>query len=189
MSSEVPPQPRMRRTILSPLVILSVLVWLQVAGSFWTPAHAGGKMVRLVVLDFALNLDMANADDAAADQLPATLASTYMRTQASRSSVYTLVETTAVTSVGDVRDALCVDHTCASRIGHRLGAQRVIWGQVTKISALIWYVSTHLIDVATATSLHGETVQFRGNVTEVMPQVMAILWRRMHEATSDTASR
>ncbi len=50
-----------------------------------------------------------------------------------------------------------------------------------KVSALIWFVSARLIDVQTAELIRAETLQFRGNMAEVIPRLMAILWRRMNE--------
>ena len=142
------------------------------------PIWADGPVtpVTLAVLEFSLNLDIANPDDTAYDRLPAHLASQSLRHLASQSDHYALV---------DKREAVthspCADADCALRMGRVLGVQRVIWGQVTKVSALIWFVSAQLVDVPTATVQHAETLQFRGNMRDVVPRLAAILWRRMHE--------
>lgn len=140
-------------------------------------AQAPEQRTTIAVLDFVLNLALANADDAAHDQLPVRLASDAMRTQVANSTTYRLVDTSTVAQVA----SLCRSDTCALQVGKTLGVQRVLWGEVTKVSALIWYISARVIDTHTARPWRVETVQFRGNVAEMMPRVVAILWRRLHE--------
>ena len=149
---------------------------MQVCMAPWTWADSSAAPVTLAVLEFSLNFDIANLDDAAYDRLPAQLASQSLRRLVSDSEHYALVD-----GREGVADSPCADADCALRAGRALGAQRVVWGQVTKVSALIWFVSGQLIDVPTATTLHAETLQFRGNAGDVIPRLAAILWRRMHE--------
>ena len=151
-------------------------LFIQIGMTPWTWADSAALPVTLAVLEFSLNLDIANLDDAAYDRLPARLASQSLRRLASESKDYALVDGRA-----GVADAPCADADCALRAGRALGVQRVVWGQVTKVSALIWFVSAQLVDVPTATTLHAETLQFRGNMGDVVPRLAAILWRRMHE--------
>jgi TolB-like protein len=139
-------------------------------------ADSPSTSVTLAVLEFSLNLDIANPDDAAHDGLPARLASQNLRRLASESRRYALVDGRTAAA-----DSPCTDFDCALNAGRALGAQRVIWGQVTKASALIWFVSAQLVDVPTAMTLHAETLQFRGNMKDVVPRLAVILWRRMHE--------
>jgi hypothetical protein len=143
--------------------------------SIW--AQSPEPRITIAVLDFVLNLALANADEAERDQLPVRMASDAMRTQVTKSAVYRLVDTPVEAHVA----SLCNSDTCALQVGKALGVQRVLWGEVTKASALIWYVSVRMIDTQTAMPWRVETVQFRGNITEVMPRVVAILWRRLHE--------
>ena len=147
-------------------ICLTLCVW----------ADSPGTPVTLAVLEFSLNLDIANPDDTAYDRLPAQLASQSLRCLASQSEHYVLVD-----GRGVVSDSPCADTGCALDIGKALGVQRVVWGRVTKVSALIWFVSAQLVDVPTATIRHAETLQFRGNMRDVVPRLAAILWRRMHE--------
>lgn len=148
-------------------------LFIQICMTPWTWADSSASPVTLAVLEFSLNLDVANPDDAARDRLPAQLASQSLRRLVSENEHYALVE--------GREDVTCGDADCALRTGRALGAQRVVWGQVTKVSALIWFVSGQLVDVPTATVLRAETLQFRGNVEDVIPRLAAILWRRMHE--------
>lgn len=142
----------------------------------WAWAESAGVPVTLAVLEFSLDLDISNPGEVSHDRLPARLASENLLRLASTSKRYTLRD-------GSGRDAgsPCTDTDCALRSGKDLGVQRVIWGQITKVSALIWFVSAHLVDVHSATTLYAETLQFRGNMTDVVPRLTEILWRRMHE--------
>ena len=157
---------------------LLITAWflVQVCAAPWTWADRPASPVMLAVLEFSLNLDIANPDDAAYDRLPAQLVSQNLRHLASESEHYALTG-----GRGAVSDSPCIDVDCALRMGRALEVQRVIWGQVTKVSTLIWFVSAQLVDVPTATILHAETLQFRGNMRDVVPRLAAILWRRMHE--------
>lgn len=157
-------------------LMIGVGLFMQVCLTPWTWADSAASPVTLAVLQFSLNLDIANLDDAAYDRLPARLASQSLRRLVSNSEQYALVHGSE-----GVVDSPCADTDCAVRAGRALGAQRVVWGQVTKVSALIWFVSGQLVDVSTATTVHAETLQFRGNVRDVIPRLAAILWRRMHE--------
>ena len=157
-------------------LMIAAGLFVQICMAPWTWADSAASPVTLAVLEFSLNLDIANLDDAAADRLPTQLASQSLRRLVSDSEHYALVDGRA-----GVADTPCADADCALRAGRALGVQRVVWGQVTKVSALIWFVSGQLVDVPTATTLHAETLQFRGNVRDVIPRLAAILWRRMHE--------
>ena len=157
-------------------LMIAVGLFIQVCMTPWTWADSSASPATLAVLEFSLNLDIANPDDAAYDHLPAQLASQSLRRLVSKSEHYALIHDRE-----GAADSPCADADCALRAGRALGVQRVVWGQVTKVSSLIWFVSGQLIDVSTATTLHAETLQFRGNVRDVIPRLAAILWRRMHE--------
>ena len=160
----------------SKAILLAAGLVIQACMAPWTFADDGGGPVTLAVLEFALNLDIANPDEVADDRLPGRLASENLLDLASRSKGYTLTDDPGPHAVSP-----CTDTDCALRMGRDRGAERVIWGQITKVSALIWFVSAHLVDVPTATTIYAETLQFRGNMTDVVPRLAEILWRRMHE--------
>lgn len=157
-------------------LVIAAGLFIQVCMVPWTWADSSALPATLAVLEFSLNLDIANPDDTAYDHLPAQLASQSLRRLVSKSQHYALVHDRE-----GIADSPCADADCALRAGRALGVQRVVWGQVTKVSSLIWFVSGQLVDVPTATTLHAETLQFRGNVRDVIPRLAAILWRRMHE--------
>ena len=157
-------------------LLIAAGLFMQACMTPGTWADSAAPPVTLAVLEFSLNLDIANLDDAADDRLPAQLASQSLRRLVSESEHYALVD-----GREGVADSPCADTDCALRAGRALGVQRVVWGQVTKVSVLIWFVSAQLVDVPTATTLHAETLQFRGNMGDVVPRLAAILWRRMHE--------
>ena len=165
------------RVAILRLVLIAVgmhaCVWL----TPWTWADSPTAPITIAVLDFSLDLDIANPDDTPYDRLPSHLASQSLRRLASESEHYALTD-----GHGAVAGSPCTDTDCALQVARALGVQRVIWGRVTKVSTLIWFVSAQLVDVPTATTLHAETLQFRGNMNDVVPRLAAILWRRMHEA-------
>ena len=156
------------------VAILATALVIQACTVPWAWAESAAAPVTLAVLEFSLNLEIANPDEALDDRLPARLASENLLRLASDSELYVLAD-------GGVAGSPCSDTDCALQQGRERGAQRVIWGQITKVSALIWFVSAHLVDIPTATTLHAETLQFRGNMTDVVPRLTQILWRRMHE--------
>ena len=179
MHSDRPWGRRSTRFAAAQSTALCLFLLLSEWGSMCAWAQRRDQVITLAVLDFALNLALANAGEAGQDQLPVTMASASMRAQVAAHASYVLVEALADTGVATALP--CTSDACAVQRGQALGVQRVIRGQVTKVSALIWYVSVRMIDVHTATPLQVETVQFRGNISELMPRVMAIVWRRMHE--------
>lgn len=155
--------------------ILAAVIGLQACMALGAWADSAAP-VTLAVLQFSLNLDIANPDDVLDDRRPARLARASLLRLASQSTHYTLAG-----DPGGQADLPCTDTDCALRKGRERGAGRVIWGEITKVSTLIWFVSAHLVDVPTATTLYAETLQFRGNMTDVVPRLAEILWRRMHE--------
>ena len=156
------------------VAILATTLVIQACTVPWAWAQSAAAPVALAVLEFSLNLEIANPDEALDDRLPARLASENLLRLASDSELYALAG-------GVVAGSPCSDTDCALQQGRERGVQRVIWGQITKVSALIWFVSAHLVDIPTATTLYAETLQFRGNMTDVVPRLTQILWRRMHE--------
>ena len=155
--------------------IMTAVIGIQVCMAPGAWADSAGP-VTLAVLEFSLNLDIANPDAILDDRLPARLANENLLRLASQSKRYTLA-----VEPGGQAELPCTDTDCALQKGREMGVRRVIWGEITKVSTLIWYVSAHLVDVPTAKTLHAETLQFRGNMTDVVPRLTEILWRRMHE--------
>ena len=166
----------MTKIVFFRLFIVAAGLLVHVFPAPWAWANSSASPVTLAVLEFSLNLDIANPDDAVHDRLPVRLVSQNLRRLASESEHYALADSRGVGT-----DLPCSNLDCALHLGRALGVQRVMWGQVTKVSALIWFVSAQLVDVPMATILHAETLQFRGNVRDVMPRLAAILWRRVHE--------
>lgn len=158
---------------------LCFLVLLQAGWASPVWSQRTDARVTISVLDFALNLTIANADKVEQDERPVTLAMHHLRTQVANHAAYALVRTPPDTAA--LTEWPCTSDACAAQAGKRLSVQRVIRGQVTKVSALIWFVSARLIDVQTAKLIRAETLQFRGNMADVIPRLMTILWRRLNE--------
>jgi hypothetical protein len=71
------------------------------------------------------------------------------------------------------------DVDCALAVGKQVGADRVITGEVTKISSLIWFVTARVADVKTGKVLRQDEFEVKGVIQDMMPKVMASLSRRM----------
>ena len=117
------------------LLLIAVGILANIWLTPWTWADSPATPITVAVLEFSLNFDIANPDDTAYDRLPAQLASQSLRRLASESEHYALTD-----GRGAVTESPCTDADCALHVGRVLGVQRVIWGQVTKVSALIWFV-------------------------------------------------
>ena len=156
------------------IVTVALIFLACIPPSAW--AERAGVPVTLAVLEFSLNLDISNPGDGDNDRLPGQLAGESLRRLVSSTSGYELAD-----DDGGGAGVPCSNTDCALEKGRERGVERVIWGQITKVSALIWFVSAHLVEVPTGTTLHAETLQFRGNMTDVIPRLTQILWRRMHE--------
>ncbi len=76
-----------------------------------------------------------------------------------------------------VRTGECAT-ACARAIGEQVGADRVITGEVTKISNLIWFVTAGVVDVRTGRVLRQDQFEVKGVIQDMLPKVMASLSRR-----------
>lgn len=73
----------------------------------------------------------------------------------------------------------CGDVDCALRLGRALGVERVVIGQLSKLSNLIWYLYATMVDVAAGRALHREEFEIKGNITDLLPKAMLALSRRL----------
>lgn len=82
---------------------------------------------------------------------------------------------------------------CARRVGQKVGARWVLMGTVSKLSNLIWYLSGHLIDVASGKLVLDESFELKGPRDEMVPRGAVSLARRVEKAvareTDPTAGR
>jgi Protein of unknown function (DUF2380) len=67
---------------------------------------------------------------------------------------------------------------CAVAVGRALGADRVVTGEVTKLSVLIWFVTGRVVDVESGRVLRQDEFEVKGVIQDMMPKVMASLARR-----------
>ena len=72
---------------------------------------------------------------------------------------------------------------CAISVGRAVGADRVVTGEVTKISNLIWFVTAGVVDVRTGRILRRDEFEVKGVIQDTLPRVMASLSRRFIVAT------
>lgn len=150
-------------------------------------------VVRVAVLDFAVVDNSANGDS---ESLARWFRDQRIEpTQLLRSALVepetyaALDDAPAVLSVParHIRDALrergfdpaACAVTCALRIGTEVGADRVITGEVTKLSNLIWFVTARVADVRSGKVLRQDEFEVKGIIQDMMPRVMASLSRRL----------
>jgi hypothetical protein len=67
---------------------------------------------------------------------------------------------------------------CAVRVGKAVGADRVVTGEVTKLSMLIWFVTARVVDVRSGDVLRQDEFEVKGVIGDLMPKVMGVLARR-----------
>ncbi len=119
MNSDAPqPDVRIPETTRARLLGLCCFVLLQ-AG--WVPpvwSQQADSRVKIAVLDFALNLTMANAGETERDERPVTMAVSHMRTQVAGHDAYILVETRLDPSAST--EWPCTSDTCAVQAGKHL---------------------------------------------------------------------
>jgi uncharacterized protein YjbI with pentapeptide repeats len=84
----------------------------------------------------------------------------------------------------------CDDVACAVRLGRALGVERVVTGQVSKLSNLIWYLYATMVDAPAGRALHREEFEIKGNITDLLPRAMLALSRRLvaHDSTASAAT-
>lgn len=148
---------------------------LQQAAQNSSEAGAGGS---LAVLPIALDFDAANAvgdvdrrlGDRANEQLRAAL----------KDGPYTLADQDRVAGAVEA-DEECADSRCAAEVGSAVGADRVLMTKLTKVSSLIWFVNSRLLDTRTGRVLQVEDLELKGNAADMIPGGMAALARRVNK--------
>jgi hypothetical protein len=93
-------------------------------------------------------------------------------------------------ALGDASEARrCRTTECTIEIGRAVGADRVITGEVTKLSVLIWFVTARVTDVQTGRVLRQDEFEVKGVITDLMPKVMVVLARRMAQVEAPRAAK
>jgi hypothetical protein len=136
----------------------------------------------VAVIDFKLDLERATTHEPG-DELLAKKASDQLRVELSKTGQYTLINQDRVTQIlqsGKYRELSCSD-ICALEIGKAVNANRVITGKIIKISSLIWQASARISDVKTGRILREETLELKGNFSDLIPDGMAALLRRIKD--------
>jgi len=151
-------------------------------------AQAPDPTTSLAVLEFAVS-DRSPLPDAAAvraalaasGKTPAGLLSQAVASY----GAYQLVDPARVAAVQ--KD--CTAATCALEAGKSLGASRVIYGTLIKVSRLIWYADAALVDVAAEKVLRSEELEIKGDIVQILPRAMPSLARRLAAADPLLAKR
>jgi len=146
------------------------------------PLFAQEKL-QVAVFDLKLDLEIANARGPD-DQLLAKKASDRLRAELSKNPPYLLIDQTwidqALQSVR-AQGLQCTTDACAWEIGKTLKADRIVTGKIMKISTLISLVTARMIDVKTGKVLKEETLELKGTFSDIVPNAMAALSRRIIE--------
>jgi uncharacterized protein YjbI with pentapeptide repeats len=83
----------------------------------------------------------------------------------------------------------CSGATCAFAAGKALGASRVVYGTIVKVSTLIWYAKAALVDVAAGKVLLSEELEIKGDIAQLLPRAMPAMARRLAAADPLLARR
>jgi hypothetical protein len=150
-------------------------------------------MVKVAVLDLAVVDNTFNGDSkklAAWFREQRIDPTDLLRDKIARTETYAALEDPPlVVSIGRLRieDALrtagaepvtCAT-ACAVRVGKAVGADRVVTGEVTKLSNLIWFVTGRAVDVRAGKVVRQDELEVKGVIQDMMPKVMASLSRRL----------
>ena len=148
------------------------------------PCAAGqehGAKSTLAVLDFAV-ADRSPLPDAAlarAELAASGKTATRGLAQALASfDAYQLVDAARVAAIQNG----CSAAPCALEAGKSLGAARVVYGTLIKVSRLIWYADAALVDVAAGKVLRGEELEIKGDIDLLLPRAMPSMARRLAAA-------
>lgn len=183
-----------------PVLVLLSLGTFMVAGASpdardGSPAagSAPDPVVKVAVLELAVVDNSLNGDS---DSLRLWMVESgieptrLLREAVSRPGTYSMMEPRpAFSSVEETRiervlssngvEAVgCRTPACVREVGRALGADRVITGEVTKLSVLIWFVTARVSDVRSGAVLRQDELEVKGVITDLMPKVMAVLARR-----------
>ncbi|MGH7675539.1 MAG: pentapeptide repeat-containing protein, partial [Gemmatimonadales bacterium] len=73
----------------------------------------------------------------------------------------------------------CADPACAVSVARSLGAERVVTGQLSKLSNLVWFLYATLVDVPSGRVVHVEEFELKGNIVDLLAPGMRALARRL----------
>lgn len=147
--------------------------------------------LEVVVVDLKLDLELANASTSE-DQGLAKKASDRLRAEIAKNGHYTLIGSGRIDqTLQAIKDQglPCATHACAWEVSKMLDADRVVIGKIMKISTLISLVSARMIDVKTGKILREETLELKGTFSDIVPNAMAALSRRLTEEFDETLTQ
>jgi len=168
---------------------LGIAFAVAIAFALPSRAQATGDKPSLAVLDLAV-VDQSPISDPAATR--AALVSsgktpTAWLAQALASyDAYQLVDPARVAAA---LQGECSAATCALAAGKTLGASRVVYGTIIKVSTLIWYADAALVDVEAGKVLRSEELEIKGAIAQLLPRAMPSMARRLAVADPLLAKR
>lgn len=169
----------------------SAVIGIALAMSVGLPSAAQeqGRKPSLAVLDFAVSDHSPLPDPAAVRANLAASGKTpadWLVQALSSYEAYQLVDRSRVAATVQGE---CSGATCALETGKVLGASRVVYGTIIKVSRLIWYADAALLDVAAGKVLRSEELEIKGNIAQLLPRAMPSMARRLAAADPLLAKR
>src|SRR5205823_6586866 len=169
----------------------SAVIGIALAMSVGLPSAAQeqGRKPSLAVLDFAVSDHSPLPDPAAVRANLAASGKTpadWLVQALSSCEAYQLVDRSRVAAAVQGE---CSAATCALETGKVLGASRVVYGTIIKVSRLIWYADAALLDIAAGKVLRSEELEIKGNIAQLLPRAMPSMARRLAAADPLLAKR
>src|SRR5256885_6909171 len=156
-----------KRTAIAPCIATALAIAIARPGA---AAQEHGRS-SLAVLDCAVS-DRSPLPDAAATraQLAASgkTPAQWLAQALASFDAWQLVDPARVAAVQND----CSAAPCALAAGKSLGASRVVYGTVIKVSRLIWYADAALVDVAAGKVLRSEELEIKGDIVQLLPRAM-----------------
>jgi hypothetical protein len=109
---------------------------------------------------------------------------TYLSQQLAEHDVYAIVDPTPIAAdIGRARAAQAIDRCngCERDLARLAHADRVLIGEIDKVSTLIGSLRLDIVDVATGRSVFGRDVGFRGDTDEAWQHAVRFLVRDLGE--------
>ncbi len=161
-----------RRTWLSALLPLPLLVLAAVAGSGGGAAH-GAEPVQVAVLA----LEAVGTEAAGAIAVTERL-----REQLVKTGAFTVVERSRMDGIlaeQAFQQAACSGEDCAVTVGKLLGVRKIVVGRLVLLEPQRWLVSLSLVDVETARTDRAESMRHAGALSTMFGGQLANLARRL----------
>lgn len=94
----------------------------------------------------------------------------------------------ALDALPDTEAGHCNTAACARALGRATGVERVVTGEVRRVSAIIVHVRAFVFDGGTGALRYDEDLEIKGDVYDLLPRAMPVLARRLAGAEAGPAA-